>query len=218
MHNFLRVAEFTFGLLLVTTSTAKASLVAVSNVISPVNLFAGADVVEGWMFTANSSMTVTALGVLDAWGPGLEASHDVGIYRYGDQELLSSVTVPAGTPGFLLDGFRYIELSASLTLDPDTYVILMTAQNNNDVQWVYVQSFYTPSQITWVKVLGTLSPALAFTDRTDLGYHFPGAGIFGPNFIFEDPSVPEPGSAFLVVAGISGLIARRRVARWCGYA
>jgi hypothetical protein len=65
---------------------------------------------------------IDMLGVYDAGGDGLKNPHQVALWTIGD-ELLASVTVPAGTEAELIDGYRYVKLSKAVTLPPGAYRI-----------------------------------------------------------------------------------------------
>ena len=60
----------------------------------------------GWEFAANSDILVTGLGWLDTGDPGLEITHEVGIFDE-NEVLLASIIVQAGTASTFVDGFRY---------------------------------------------------------------------------------------------------------------
>jgi hypothetical protein len=199
-------------MLLSASSLAMAGTIAISSISGGTLYTSGSDQLYGWIFSTNAAVTVTALGVYDSHEPGLNISHDVGIYRQSDQSLLGSTTVAAGVSGFLDSGFRFTNLSTSVTLSPDTYVIVMTMPFGNvDSQLLQVSSFNTASQITWINSTVAGSSALAFPIPGGTGQYAPGA--FGPNFIIAEDSVPEPGSALLLLAGMAGLLMHRHFAR-----
>src|SRR6185295_76270 len=95
---------------------AVAGTIAVSSFSGGGLVGAATDQVWGWIFTANSPVSVTALGVFDTDSNGLAVSHAVGIFRQSDQSLLASATVPEGLGGFLNSGFRFVSLGGPVAL------------------------------------------------------------------------------------------------------
>jgi hypothetical protein len=73
----------------------------------------------GTTFTTGSDpVDVSKLGYVDRDHDGLLASHEVGIWQGGT--LVVSATVPAETAGELIGDFRYVTLSAAVTLTANT--------------------------------------------------------------------------------------------------
>ncbi len=64
--------------------------------------------------------TIDKLGVFDAGGDGLATAHEVGIWEIYTGKLVVSATVPAGTAGELIDGFRYVALPEPIELKGGT--------------------------------------------------------------------------------------------------
>jgi len=77
----------------------------------------------GNMLAILKPRTVDKLGVFDAGGDGLTTAHEVGIWRLRTGELVASATVPAGTKGELIDGFRYVKLPKPVDLKRSAYRI-----------------------------------------------------------------------------------------------
>src|ERR1035438_4548702 len=100
MHKILRAVVVTSAFLLSLSSLAGAATLALTSV-EGTHFTAGGDQLYGWIFSVNTPITVTSLGVYDQNSDGLSISHDVGIYRQSDQVLLGSATVPSGTVGTL---------------------------------------------------------------------------------------------------------------------
>lgn len=164
------------------------------------------DSVVGWQFTANSDISVTALGAYDFGGDGISDSHDIGIFRVSDQALVTSTTLVAGTSGLLDGDFRYVSLASAIDLAIGDYVILMTVSEiSNDPQRIFVSSFATAPEITWVQSANGVGSTLAYPPASDFGGF---NGVFGPNFQFDAISVPEPST--LALLGIAGLAAAWR--------
>ncbi len=83
-------------------------------------------VTVGWQFVPQHDMLVTDLGFFDIGSVGLNTFHEVGIWD-GDQRLLVSATVPAGTEAPLLGEFRYVAIEPLLLQAGNAYVIGATA-------------------------------------------------------------------------------------------
>jgi hypothetical protein len=170
----------------------------------------------GWQFSVNNAVQVTALGVYDDSADGLSIAHDVGIFRVSDQSLVASLTIPSGTGGSLIDGFRYYTLGSGLGLVAgEQYVIAMTMPaGNSDLQFVITNPPTTAPEITYVDSRFGGGSTLAFPTVT--GLYVP--GMFGPNFLFTDAAaVPEPSSiALAVIPAALWLAARARSRRRAG--
>ncbi|MDR3617749.1 MAG: hypothetical protein P4L85_00220 [Paludisphaera borealis] len=168
------------------------------------------DQLWGWQFGVNSNIDVTSLGIFDTRGDGLAVAHDVGIFRVSDKSLVGSITLPDGTGGVLLDGFRYYSLGSSLALAAgEQYVIAMTMRDGNaDSQYVFTNPPTTAPEITYVDSRFDNASNLAFP--TFAGPVAP--GIFGPNFLFNDGSaVPEPSTLVMgLIPVLLSLAASRR--------
>ncbi len=68
----------------------------------------------GFLVLTND-IQVTALGFYDNGGDGLAASHAVGLYGIGGNQI-TNVTVPSGTAASFSNGYRYVTLSTPITL------------------------------------------------------------------------------------------------------
>jgi hypothetical protein len=194
------------ALLLVVSAVANADTVALSSFSGGVNATSASDQLYGWIFQVSAPITVTSLGVFDFGSDGLAISHDVGIFDQGTQALLGSTTVPSGTAGTLISGFRFQSVSP-FSLAAGTYVIAMTMpQGNSDYQYVLVSSFSTAAGITWVNSAFDGGSTLAFPNPANNGAFAP--GMFGPNFTFT--ATPEPGTMLLMGSSIVGLWSQRK--------
>ena len=166
---------------------------------------------EGYEFTVgNSPLSVSALGVRDWSGSGLQNSHQVAVWDLAGN-LLATMAV---TPGASDDGFRYAPLDLPLLLNPgQSYVIAATYANMDPDPFGISRSYENASPI--------YNPAVTF-DATRYGYStsglsfpdnmgFPGVdlGTFGPNAEFD--LVPEPSATALSIVAliVSSLFASR---------
>lgn len=206
--------QFVLGILAVVAALAMpsridAATIALQSFSGGFNATSGSDQLYGWIFDVNTTIDVTALGVGDTGSDGLAISHDVGIYRESDQTLLASLTVPSGTSGTLLSGFRYSLLGSSVQLSPDRYVIVMTMPVfNGDTQSIGNTTVGTAAEISYVTSAFDGGATLHFPSPTFNGSF--AEGMFGPNFLFEAAAVPEPASLLLIGSGVVGLLVRRR--------
>jgi hypothetical protein len=215
-NSHVRALLFVLALLLSFATLANADTSALTSFSGGIDYTSGGDQLYGWIFTVNTPITVTALGVYDYTGNGLSISHDVGIFDQSSQSLLGSMTVPAGTAGTLINGFRYESVTPFALTQGDNYVIVMTMPAfNADHQSASDTSVTTASQITWVNSAFDVGSSLAFPNPGNNGSFT--EGMFGPDFTFETTSVtPEPaygvlGIGLTALLGFGfGIVRRRR--------
>ena len=190
-------------LLLLTASWCMASNIAVIPVLGGFqNNSYNYDGTLGWTFDVRVPISVTSLGYFDAGSDGLANSYPVGIWD-GAGNLLISATVPDGTGGSLLEGFRFIAVSP-LTLQPGQYTIGAFAQATSTDEFRFgVPLINWFSAITPGQHATTPGSALSLPAPSNTS----GLGYFGPNFIGEVATVPEPGSVGLLAAGLTALVA-----------
>ena len=152
----------------------------------------------GFEFSTSEAITVTDLGYLDfPWnGVGLNSSHEVGIWRVSDMQLMVSGTVPAGTAGTpgAIDfrtccapetNYRYVSVTP-MTLAPGTYII--SAATYNDV-------------FPWNITFPTMSGSLTFVRGRSTWPHEPTSLVFPnqaagntyspANFQYESAALPD---------------------------
>jgi hypothetical protein len=160
----------------------------------------------GYSFTLSSAVTVTHLGLFDFGNDGLITSHAVTIWTSTGTQLIQT-TIPAGTGGTLLDGFRYVSI-APLTLTAGTYTIGgFYAALSEDRFLSFVPSITGASGVSY----GGSRSADGFVFPIGNVFGFPN-GWFGPNFEFTT-GVPTPDSGSTVSLlgfGLLGLAALRR--------
>jgi hypothetical protein len=212
MRKFLMSTVITSAFLLSFSNLASASTVALTDPEGS-HFSAGSDQLYAWIFSVNTPITVTSLGVYDENKLGLADSHAVGIFRQSNQSLLGSVTVPSGECGTLLDHFCFQSVSP-FGLTPDTYVIAMTMPfSTSDLQVAAATSYSTASEITYLNSAFDGSSVLAFPNPGYNGAFSP--GMFGPDFTFTSSAVPEPSTYSAIGAGLIALftLARRRRSR-----
>lgn len=125
-------------------------------------------VVGGFFTTGNNPVPVTHLGFYDMNKDGLVRDHHVGIFASNSTTLIASVDVPAGTDGYLTNGYRYVALNPPVTLSPNTqYYLLAEVFASDGDGWpdVFVPGLWNPAFV------GTNGP---FTRMGKFG-----GGVFG---------------------------------------
>ncbi|MGH8094837.1 MAG: VPDSG-CTERM sorting domain-containing protein [Chthoniobacterales bacterium] len=174
-----------------------------------------ADLTIGWSFTVGSQgITLTDLGFFDQGGDGLNTAHNVGIWDSGGS-LLASLTVPSGTTGSLVSGFRFAALSSALNLAANqTYIIgAEVTANSSDLFWNGTVATFDPA-ITYGQARDSAvgnNFTSGFTDpvrsRSDLNF-----GEFGPNFEFTPALVPDTGATLgLLLFSLTVLLGASRL-------
>ena len=149
----------------------------------------------GWSFSVGAVSELTALGIYDHDGDGIEDAHPVGIWTAAGA-LLAQATVPVGTAGTLVGSYRYVTLASPLTLSAgQTYVVgayfgpvsNICGSACGDVSLFRGTETYDP-RITFLQSRQNRSinggGPLAFPD-IDAGVS---EGFFGPNFLLVSPS------------------------------
>jgi hypothetical protein len=141
----------------------------------------------GWGFSLSRTIKVTHLGFFDDKNDGQGVAHQAAFFRLETKTIAdgSSLTIPAGTSGELVNGFRYTALSRAVVLPPGNYVVA-----------VYIQAGCPDHMLDVFNATPTLGPGLSFQGgrvSTDGRFSFPNtyvgpvdrAGYFGPNFIYK---------------------------------
>lgn len=139
---------------------------------------------QGWRFTANRALSVTALGFYDQSQNGLSTSHRVGIFDASTRLLLTSTTVLPADP--LTGFFRFHALSVPFTLTTGRdYYIVAVLNSANDGFATGVTSLTVNPAITFkgsaTNITGAGSGGLLYPDSSFSGIN----GNFGPTFRFN---------------------------------
>ncbi|HNU31696.1 MAG TPA: hypothetical protein PKN00_21065 [Sedimentisphaerales bacterium] len=166
---------------------------------------------HGWEFVANTSITVTHLGLFDYGDDGFEIDRPIGLFRLSDAFLLTSGVIHAGTVDTLADGFRYIDTPDVTLVAGETYVVSFFSASSaySDLMFTsMVDSMTVDPAITYVQARWAHDVALAIPANPTIYWRI------GPNFLFTEgaPAVPVPGAVALGVlgAGLVGWMKRRR--------
>ena len=181
----------------------RADTIAFS-VTSPQDIQVGIDSTLGYAFALSSAVTLTNLGLFDSGSNGLNTSHAVTIWTSTGMQLVQA-TIPAGTGGTLINGFRYVSI-APFTLAAGTYTIAgFYGANSNEV--LSQTSITSASGVSY----GDSRSALGFAFPPGNSFLLPN-GYFGPNFEFNT-GVPTPdlgSTVSLLGFALLGLAALRR--------
>lgn len=183
----------------------------------------------GWRFTPTGDIDVSELGFFDetslpgGTGAGLSQSHDVGIFRVSDSNLLASVTVPAGPVADLDSHFRYMPLASPLWLTGGvTYVVaayVLSAspdQLGSATNWPMApEIIYANSPLPTVAnpTFGTSQYLVSAHGSTPSGLTYPGVAqsqilpTFAANFKFTSLVTPQPLMTSIAVQGNSVTLA-----------
>ena len=173
----------------------------------------------GFLFSVNTAVNLTDLGYWDEAGDGLIDQHQVGIWNAVTNALVASVTVPSGTGGTLLNGFRFVSVGTPIALAAGNYVLggfTLAATENAPRDRFLIEPTLTPaSQLSFIENRSVTGGSLALPTTTS---PFLNAAFFGPNLQIAaiDPpngQVPEPSTmvsmAFGVALVVIGVYRRR---------
>ena len=192
------------------------------------NTFAGT--VGGIFLTTYSFYPqVNWLGYYDENGDGLANSHLVTLWDNGTQTILASATVPAGTAAPLINGYRWVQLSSTLTLNYGSYYVIGAQTDGVDL-WGDLIANNSPDngnngQISWNSEYVQLGSGWEFSraGRYDFSGNYPaeppnqvGSDAIYPvaNLGYNLTPVPEPASmALLGLSAAVFLISTRRRSR-----
>lgn len=140
-------------------------------------------VTDGWEFSVDSPIVISALGVWDQKSDGLGTEVPVGIWD-NTGKLMVSATVPGGQDAELVDGFRYVSTKPHLLPAAKGYVIgaFYTPETKDFVVGGgTANAFYADQAIRWDRRRRHLAPELALPPAlNESSMNLPGG--FGPNF------------------------------------
>ena len=192
------------------------------------NTFAGT--VGGIFLTSYSFYPqVNWLGYYDQNGNGLANSHLVTLWDNSTQTILASATVPAGTAAPLINGFRWVQLPSTVTLNYGSYYVIAAQTDGVDL-WGDIIVNNSPDngnngQISWNSDYVQLGSGWEFTraGRYDYPGNYPaeppnqaGSDAIYPvaNLGYNLTPTPEPASvALLGLSAAVFLISKRRRSR-----
>jgi hypothetical protein len=119
------------------------------------------------------------LGYADPTGAPLVDSHVVTLWDNSTGNVIASATVPAGTAAPLVDGYRWVQLSSTVTLNYGSYYVIGAQTDGVDL-WGDLISNNSPDngnngQITWDSQYVQLGSGWEFTraGRYDSAANYP---------------------------------------------
>jgi hypothetical protein len=165
---------------------------------------------------------VDSLGYADPTGAPLVDSHLVTLWDNNSQNVIASATVPSGTAAPLINGYRWVQLPSTLTLNYGSYYVLGAHTDGVDL-WGDLISNNSPDngnngQINWSSQYVQLGSGWEFTraGRYDSGGNYPaeppnqsGSDAIYPVANLGFNVVPEPGSFSLALVGAALFIGFR---------
>lgn len=171
----------------------------------------------GFLFSTNSSVTVTSLGYFDAGQDGFAVAHTVGIYD-DCGNLVTSITLDAGT-GDTLDGdFRYHSITPVVLAAGKTYTLAATTGGDAD-GFAYGIAGKKLQGLDVNPLITIASDASLFVYQSDDELqdptgHYRYTLYAGPNFGISPgtgnsgaaAAVPESGSLVLTLAGAALIV------------
>jgi hypothetical protein len=169
---------------------------------------------------------VNWLGYYDQNGDGLVNSHLVTLWDNNTQSVIASATVPAGTTAPLINGYRWVQLPSTITLNYGSYYVIGAQADGVDLWGDFISNNAPDNgnngQITWNSQYVQLGSGWEFTraGRYDSAANYPAEppnqagsdGIYPVANLGYNLVVPEPTAASLCVLGLGALFvsARRR--------
>ena len=193
-------------------SGAAASASSAIGLITPGEIYSGSQYTLGFEFSALNHQVVTSLGAYDEDSDGLAGRAFVGLWDT-DGNLLTSVTIGAGTSGTLDGTFRYATIAPFALTVGKHYIVGAFEPGDNATSWATGQGG-TAALNANLNYYGdrysNFDSAFSFPSETS-GTN--GAWL-GGNFIIEGGAVPEPASWALMLTGFSALGVAMRRRRW----
>jgi len=168
---------------------------------------------------------VNWLGYYDQNGDGLANSHVVTLWDNSTQGIIATATVPAGTAAPLVNGYRWAQLSSTVTLNYGSYYVIGAQTDGVDL-WGDIIVNNSPDdgnngQISWNPQYVQLGAGWEFTraGRYDSSGNYPseppnqsGSNAIYPvaNLGYNVSAVPEPASAALFGLSVAALLLSKR--------
>lgn len=216
------------GIVLMTTPNVPAQMSGNNMLFNPtINLSSGTQnghvgVVGGVFLTSNTTWPyVNWLGYYDKDGDGLENSHEVALWIQGgvggsSATPVASVTIPAGTAAPLVNGYRWVELPATVGLWYSSWYVLGATTDGVDTWGDLLDG--NAGQVTWDAEFVGDNAGWSRAGRYDWSWSWPNppAGQVGENAIYPVANlgynivVPEPATLTLLGLGTAGLWGRAR--------
>jgi hypothetical protein len=195
----MKILSSSFALALVSIPSftlLHAQIVAVQSYSGGFESTGPADSNYGWTFTVGaSSLSVSQLGLLDLGSSGFADAHKVGIWDSGGS-LVTSVDFASGETGTLNNGFRYLPVSSSVTLQAgQTYSIGNWSSGGSDNYLANTTATYS-SDISFVGA--SITPGGGFSAPNEV-HSALNYGAYGANLEFTP--VPEP-QEYAMVCGV----------------
>lgn len=202
------------SLLLLALTTVQPSLASIIAVLPGSGGFQnsnyGSNITLGWGFTLTDALTITDLGYFDG-NTGLTDSHPVGIWN-SLGNLIAEATVPGGTAGALVNGFRFVSITP-VVLNPGAYSIGGYANMTSPDEFRFeVSSVATVAGLSFGPA-NLYTQADSLTRPTTKADAFSQDGFFGPDFLVSGPVtvVPEPAGAGISLLGLAIIVGFRRL-------
>jgi hypothetical protein len=182
-----------------------------------------------FLTTQSSSPEINWLGYYDHNGDGLANSHAITLWDNNTQSIIASATVPAGSAAPLIDGYRWVQLGSTVTLNPNSYYVIGASTDGVDL-WGDLISNNSPDngnngQVSWNSQYVQVGSGYEFSraGRYDSAANYPseppnqsGSDAIYPvaNLGFDIVAVPEPTTLTLSALGLGALyLARRKRSR-----
>ena len=184
----------------------------------PQNTFSGT--VGGIFLTTYSFYPqVNDLGYYDENGDGLASSHLITLWDNSTQTIIAAATVPAGTAAPLINGYRWVQLPSTLTLNYGSYYVIGAQTDGTDL-WGDSISNNSPDngnngQISWNSQYVQLGSGWEFTraGRYDFSGNYPseppnqvGADTIYPVANLGCNVVPAPEPASWALLGMAATV------------